>query len=101
MFVEKFGANWQQKVEVMAEEIRGRLEASGRRGQLGLMDLRIEKKFGTLVVGGSANGLVQDIVAKFKKDIDGTCEVCGQQGRAISAGGYWRTVCDEHLKEAA
>lgn len=101
MFIEKFGASWQEKVEEMADEIRERLEAHGGRGRLGLMDLRIEKKFGSLVVGGSANGMVQDIVAKFKKDIDGTCEVCGQPGRAISVGGFWRTVCSEHSGEQA
>jgi len=52
MFVDKFGANWQQKVEVMAEEIRGRLEASGQRGQLGLMDLR---SYGGCVAAGRKN----------------------------------------------
>lgn len=92
--VELFGVECGPGWRCLVEPLIARCRAEG------VTILQIKEKFGTLrfYVAGADDTLYAVINAaeEFSATL---CEECGKFGK-LRQGGWWRTLCDQHAKEA-
>lgn len=78
-------------------ELLDKLQAIEDRDQKGLEVLEVKEKFGTLRVYTSyATDEIFDLINKYEKKSETTCEVCGKDGTLYSDHGRLKTRCEEH-----